>query len=342
MTKLRILFVLPGADISIADVGRGYYRALAAMGHEMHAYSVVKRLQYHFVAMKEGGLDQADPSFIKHASLQACETIVVEALRHSVDLVIICSGLNVHPEALRLVEKVQIPVAIILTESPYEDADQHEFASFLMNPMVFTNDRASERHGWTYLGAAYDPEFHSPATPNPDLACDVLLIGTGWPERQAILEAVNWEGIHLRLIGPWPHLMPGSPLRDAHEDMVVPNKRAREYYASAKICLNLHRASDEACSLGPRAYELAACGAFQLSDPRPELFDVFGDNVPTFRTGPELEKLVRFYLAHPEARETMAARQCQAVIGHTFHERATRLMDSIAHADAFQRLAGTV
>src|SRR4030065_2583401 len=96
---------------------------------------------------------------------------------------------------------------------------------------------------------------------------------------------------------------------------LVDNAELIKYYCGTKIALNHHRTIvgkdsrgeelhiDQAYSLGPRAYEIAACGAFQLcDDTRPELQEVFGDSVATYRDGGDLRDKIAYYLSHDDER----------------------------------------
>lgn len=342
---MRILFVWPGAEFSIWDVGAGLRSALAARGHEIADYYLTRRMQYHAAAMQAGGADVSREN-IAAVSKQASENVLIEALYHRADLVIAISGLNLHPISLWLLDALReprIPVAVVLTESPYEDPQQAEFLSAHREPIVFTNDRASARaYGWTYLPHAYDPALHQPVQADPAEACDVLMCATGWKERQDLIEQIDWSGITLRLIGPWPYLPDAHPLKQYHEDRCVPNAQLPTLYASAKISVNFFRSHPHAESLGPRAYEAAACGVFQLSDPRAELIEVFGESVPTFTSASELEGLIRYYLVHEHERRRLTAAARLAVQGKTFEQRAL-LIESIygARCGAASAEAGT-
>ena len=324
--KLKILFVEPAAQISISDVGRGYRSALERQGHDIRDYNMVARMQYHASALPPEVKD--DQSVLVR---QASENILNEAVYSEVDLVVVVSGLNVHPIALWSLAKVGIPVAVILTESPYDDDSQAMWADMsskgVKSPLLFTNDRSSaERMGWGYLPPAFDPAVHHPVDSVKDEECDVVMVGTGWQERQAFLEAVNWNGIKLRIYGVWPDLHADSPLHQYYSPLVVDNTRIAPVYCSAKICLNFHRKSATAYTPNPRAYELAACGAFQLSDPRPGLTELFGDQLFTFDTPKKLEDAIHFYLQESAARMSMAGRCKELVQGETFDKRAEQFM----------------
>jgi spore maturation protein CgeB len=112
------------------------------------------------------------------------------------------------------------------------------------------------------------------------------------------------------------------------------------------VCLNLHRgllgmdlASDEQVkpeetwSLGPRAYEIAACGGFQIAQAgRGELEEVFGDTVPVFETGEEMEAFARFAVHHDDLRAQTAHLQRRAARPCTFERRAKDIVLPILEA----------
>lgn len=328
---MKILFVSASVEFSIGDVSRGYRSALIRANHEMADYVMPARYKYHMMAIPPE--IQHDQSFV---AKMASENILQEAMYHRADLVVIVSGLNVHPIALWLLGQVGIPVAVILTESPYDDEPQSDWIDMTkagddtkLNLTVFTNDMYSAmQNGWHFLPPAFDPAFHKPTDPDPDTACDVLIVGTGWPERQAFLEAVNWEGIDLKLYGVWPGLKdnPNSPIFRSYRPALVDNSIIAGVYASAKINLNFHRNSKVAMTPGPRVFELAACGAFQMSDPRYGLVEMFGRSVPTFHTPGELEQLIRRYLQQPIERSKMADFARNRVRNETFDHRVSTMM----------------
>jgi spore maturation protein CgeB len=121
--------------------------------------------------------------------------------------------------------------------------------------------------------------------------------------------------------------------------LVRDNAALARWYNGAAIALNHHRtciaAGDElqhitdgaAWSLGPRAFEIAACGAFQLcDDTRPELTHVFGDSVATYHDAEELRDGIRHYMQHPDTRREMAAEALRRVSGCSFAARAESVL----------------
>lgn len=329
---MKILFVHPAAEISISDVARGYRFALERAGHEIRDYLMLSRMQYHTNALPPE--IRSDRALLAR---QASENIVVEALYHEADLVLIVSGLNVHPVALWLLGKVGIRAAVILTESPYDDESQKQWSDLThvgstVDLTIFTNDQFSaERFGWHLLPPSFHPATHRPVEPVAEDVCDVLMVATGWRERQAFLEAVDWTGINLKLFGVWPGLNnnPDSPIYQYYNPLVVSNEHIASMYCSARICINFHRRSPVAKTPGPRIFETAACGAFQLSDPREGLEEMFGWSIPTFDSPERLGELVREYLKDPLARKTAANEAMMRVQSHTFDHRAADLIAAV-------------
>ena len=322
---MRILFVWSSAEFSTWDVARGYRNALERQGyHEIKDYRLYARMKYHADALGKKGEN------IDLLSRVSSENILVEALKHRADVVFIVSAMALHPDAVWLLRQVKIKTVVLFTESPYNDAQQREFHAVYPEMTCLVNERTSATDGWGYLAHAYDHIIHVP-TPASEPPCDVLMIGTLWSERIQFLEQIDWTGINLRLIGTWvaPPCPQDSPLGKFYEDGCVRNADTPGCYASAKICLNIYRAHPTAESLNPRAYELAACGAFQLTDWRAEQPEVFGESLGpsvTFKSPEELEEKIRWFLAHPQERETVARQARERVHGHTFDTRAAALV----------------
>lgn len=342
---MRILFVHASVDFSIGDVSRGYRAALERAGHDLADYVMPARFAYHARALPpEVARDQ---SFV---SKNASECIVLEAMYHRADMVVVVSGLNVHPIALWLCGQVNIPIAVVLTESPYDDKQQAQWVDLTGEEgnkpdiLVFTNDRhsADSRRGWVFLPPSFDPTFHHPDEPDPEMVCDVIMVGTGWAERQSFLEAVNWDGIDFRIYGVWPGLKdnPDSPLHRFYNPRVIDNSKIAKVYASAKINLNFHRKSQVAVTPGPRVFELAGCGVFSLSDARKGLKEMFGAAIPTFKTPQQLEAQIRLYLKDDmtPTRDRMAVEARNCVRDETFDTRVTTMMTAVKHR--FSRFRG--
>jgi spore maturation protein CgeB len=243
-------------------------------------------------------------------------------------------------------------VGLLLTESPYDDDRQCNVAA--LADVVWTNERTSigalrqVQPRTLYLPHAWQHGIHRPRAlfdaryvPRHD----VVFVGTGFPERREWLTAVNWHGIDLALYGSWREVIDrADPLWRyvKRGGTPIPNGFAAELYRSAKIGLNFFRQSmgwgDDAkrCttaeSLNPRSYELAACGAFQICDARPEVTEVFRDLVPTFdwRQPKTLGPLVRRWLKDDAGRAAVAAQLPGSVAAHSWDARAAQMLIDMA------------
>lgn len=191
-----------------------------------------------------------------------------------------------------------------------------------------------------------------------------LLFGTAQPETRAaafvrrllrrpppVLGGVDWSGIEYVIKGTLWHLDLeaergnfGPERMVRYAEHATTNDITAEWHRSATIALNIHRQMTRvetpdrtippgtAESLGPRAYEIPAVGGFMLcDDDRPELFDVFGDSAATFRAwdSADLERQIRYWLAHPDQREATARAQYEAVQPHTWANRARFVLETI-------------
>ena len=345
---LRFLFVWPGAEMAISDVAKGYSSALKAAGHHLTDYILTKRLIYHISATRRYAEEAGNRSLedakddVRLMAKMASECVLPEAIYCKADAVIIVSGLNLWPGVLYLLRWAGIPVVCVLTESPYEDVEQGEWLQSNSEAIVFTNERhsASTNAGWSYLPCAYDPEVHKEVDPDLSVGCDVLFLGSGFADRQKFFETVDWTGIDLRLLGPWPNMTDDSPLAQFQNGECIDNSLASSYYRAAKINLNLHRAHPHAESTNPRTYEVAASGAFQVSDYRAEIPEIFGSSIPTFRTASELRHLIDRYVADEPMRRRLATEAQRRVAKHTFALRAESLVSSLRDVLDSRREAG--
>lgn len=325
---MRILLCPPAVNFSVADVARGYLSALRRAGCDVEVYPT--RARFHEQKALAGEARE------RLGWKTACELILQAALYHRSDLVLFICSQTFHPVIVQLLKRVQINAAVLMTESPYQDDDQTTWTAHYPGMHVFTHEKFSaEKYGWHYLPHAYDPDVHKPTPPRPEDICDVLMVGWGWPERQKALEAEDWTGIDLRILGRWDGITEDSPLSKYYRPGLVPNADLPQMYAGAKVNLNIHRPHRDAVSLNPRAYELAACGAFQMCDRRePSMLG------RVLASHPEHLGLIKYWLRNDDERRVRAEVQQQTVRGETFDARVKTLLSVVwpAYADAALRV----
>ena len=325
--------------ISTIDVARGWEHALEDLGHKVHAFEYHCRIAFFDRLYRS----LQDLELMGPVPNEALVNVAVDGLCSRIvefapDLAVIVTGLLLPRRAYLWLQRLGVHTALILTESPYNDEQQSELCQWV--DVVFTNDRSSlarlkkfnERT--FYLPQSYDPHQHKPGPAIPEKAHDVYFMGTMYPERKALFDAVNWGEADALIVGT-------SLNKDGTiEGQPQTNEELVELYRSARICPQMHRTTadyfegtvigEDAYSLGPRVYEILACGGGMLlcDDSRQELYDCFtvGKDCETFSGPEELGDKARYYLAHEGERRRIVESGLKAVQPHSFVERARRVV----------------
>jgi spore maturation protein CgeB len=80
--------------------------------------------------------------------------------------------------------------------------------------------------------------------------------------------------------------------------------------------------------MGPREVELAACGAFYLTEPRCENREVL-PMVPTVAGPEDFADKLRWWLAHDTERQAVADQAREAIADRTFLNSARKLLQIV-------------
>lgn len=345
MKIARIVVCFPGPRYSVFDTANYYYQAFKDIGCQVEPFNYHNNLVYHEMALYHFYEGIVKGKFTKGDLLtRAASDLLSTVTRVLPDVVFVVSGMAMPFEAwdwlneLRNSLKKPFQIVTLLTESPYIDEEQEMWAK--ESQVILTTEQKSvERFAKItetyYISHAYLPRIHRLYT-DTDYASDVYMVGSGFPERQRLLEGVDWTDIDFKLRGGWD-LEAQSSLNQYYEEGGVPNEEAAKWYANARINLNIFRRSrgytedseieiNEAESLGPRVYEVLACGGFLLTDYRPELerFDggcgVFDD---------DLDEQVRRWLHNEKERREVAERGYWAVRPYTYQANAIRILEKL-------------
>jgi len=122
---------------------------------------------------------------------------------------------------------------------------------------------------------------------------------------------------------------------------VQANEDVADMYRKAGMTISLHRTqryvdvletvnAGESYSAGPRTYEAAACGLYQMSDYRREIEEIFGDAMRFFSTPKEMEGELRRAVEDPVWRADMARKQMAAVQPFTCKQRMATVLEAVA------------
>lgn len=335
----------PGPDWSVADVYEGWCEALGQLGQRVIRFNLGDRLAlYNNVLVDTGRRSPGERLLLRKAltSDQATELAVngLAAMLFKVrpHVLLVVSGFFVPPELLDQARRYGTRVVILHTEEPYEVERELAFAEHadlnLINDPLHI-DRFAAVAPTVYAPHAYRPAVHRPGGADPNLACDLAFVGTGFGSRRAFLEQMDLDGVDVLLAGNWQGVADDSPLRAflaaGDPAKCVDNADTARIYQSAKVGLNLYRREADGekttggWAMGPREVEMAACGLFFLRDPRPE-----GDEVlpmlPRFAGPVEASELLRWWLAHPDQRNRAATAAREAVADRTFTNHARQLL----------------
>lgn len=329
---MRVMVVEPGHGFSTLDVHNGLVFGLRANGVDVVEYPLMHTLESMDLIVGAARLMDIDvPGGYPDIFQMATMGIPGMAMAKRAEAVIFVHGLNVPASIPAALRRGGYTTALLCTETPYQIEQERQVAQFYdlvftnerIGPQLFSLNRPDTVH---YLPHAYNPLIHTPEGERA-APCDVFFVGTRFPERGALLDGVDWTGINLveRTIDY------GKDKAEVLQQ-ITPNDKTAAYYRSAFISLCHHRAdtTGTAESLNPRCYEIPACGGFLVSDARAELFDIFGDTVPTYTDSASLESVVRYFLAHPAERDTLAAAQREAIASHTWPERARDMLGILA------------
>lgn len=191
-----------------------------------------------------------------------------------------------------------------------------------------------------YIPVAADADVHAPCSltdaERAEYGADVSFVGAGYQNRRMLLP--RW------LSPEWTFKLWGNEWEGATELVSVLQRggaridieTCRKVFNASTINLNLHSSSGPSLDphadfVNPRTFELAACGAFQLTDERSLLPELFTDQeIIRFRSADEVPQLIRRWLHDHEARGAVAqAARHRALAQHTYRHRMEDLLGVI-------------
>lgn len=182
-----------------------------------------------------------------------------------------------------------------------------------------------------YLPFACDPTVHRPIPLSPEeqerWRSQVCFVGTGYPERAALLERLaDWD---LAIWGErWDPRWTGPRLRACIRGGGIYLDDMARAYGAADIVLNIPQAQ-AGPGLNMRTFEVLGCGAFLLDERKPEGLELFQEGVDwvCYKDADELVAQVERYLANPAERQRIAQHgQATAYARHTYRHRMAEVM----------------
>jgi glycosyltransferase involved in cell wall biosynthesis len=274
---------------------------------------------------------------------------IATALKQSCNLLVAVDGEGLDRGLCQRLAVLCGKSALWVSEDPYDR--EHNLRSANLFDCVFTNDSASVSHydgGAQHLPFAANPRFHELAVPHDaeearHYLYDVLFIGTAWPNRVEFIRKLSQElpGLKFKVALPTNSFLPPVNL-----DLPVSayswrsaNSEVARFANRSRIVLTLHREfavggnPAVAATPGPRLFETALAGGFQLVDGSlPETKSYYRDSeeIACFSNIDECVAKVRYYLQNPHERLAMArAAQQRTRREHLYAHRVAKLLTTV-------------
>lgn len=331
---------------------RGIYKHLAALGHEItfaepdvygrqqrrdpEDYSYVDSLVYSTPQDLPRVLAQSQNAdlVIKHSGVGADD----ELLEREV-------ALNIKAGVLRAFWDVDAPATLARVEEKAEDPFRTLIPEY---DLVFTyGGGLPVVDHYLRLGArschpiynGLDPETHYPVAPDPDLACDLVLVANRLPDREKrvadfFLRAASLAPEFKFVLGGegWgSKAMPGNVRWIGHVATADHNR----VNCSARMVLNLNRDSMANVGFSPptRVFEAAGTASCVITDAWAgiETFFTPGREILVASSAQDIVELLR-NTSPDKAQQIGAAMRSRALNNHTYAQRAAtvdQVLDSV-------------
>lgn len=194
-----------------------------------------------------------------------------------------------------------------------------------------------------YLPMAADPSVHRPveltSAEREEFESDVSFVGAGYANRREIFPRLLGHEWSFKLWGnEWGGATDLTSVLQRNGARIDTDTCQKVFNASA-VNLNLHSwggagFDPEGDFVNPRTFELAACGAFQLTDHRSLLPDLFtASEVASVSSSIDLSGEITRWLREPEQRMAMAAAARQRVLAdHTYVHRMRTFLSQVGVA----------
>lgn len=270
------------------------------------------------------------------------------AQRHQCNLFFAFDGEGLHIELCQRLKAICGYSLVWNTEDPYELPVNLAHATLFDH--IYTNDSASvSAYGdkATHLPLAASKEFqYHPVLENGDCRYDLFFAGTAWPNRvQLIGKLANlMDGsLRMKLAMPTNEHLPAIenlPLAPSVYNWRTSNIEFARFANQSRITLGLHRdfsttpgAPTAAMTPGPRIFEVAMAGGFQLVDQalaETGQFFALGTELVTFDGEKDCLDKVDYFLRHPNERVAIAkAAQARALESHTYKTRVDQILSAL-------------
>ena len=321
-----------------------FERAIKRSGHVLDAFDFRDWLIPGRIRQRLPGLQSWDIKRINDSLVRRVE-------KFKPDLFIINGGWTISAETLFKIRKISGAVMVNWTsdfplmfkENMMKAACFDHFFTSGTDALKKYMEAGNDNGHW--LPFACCPEIHKPVILTEEerkrYGCDICFVGSYYPERLGILEALSDFDLGIWGIG-WERLPKNSPLRPLIRGGIVRPEEWVKIFSASKIILNINprralipdpdvqRMDNEdfrMCNM--RVFEILGCGAFQLVDARADVLSLFGDgkHLALFKDAVDAARQARFYLNNPELTKKIAETGRREVLSkHTYRHRLDAML----------------
>lgn len=173
--------------------------------------------------------------------------------------------------------------------------------------------------------------FHPDEEKSEQYANEILFVGNSRKIFRRVISDVMPPEYGLSVYGAdWEKLIDAKYIKGRS----ISNSELYRYYSGCAVLLNDHWDDmREKGFVSNRLFDAAASGAFVISDYMPEIHDIFGDCIVTYKNREELHEKIRFYMTNPDERRKIASAGRELVAkNHTFENRTAVMLGFIEEA----------
>jgi len=268
------------------------------------------------------------------------------------DLVLVMSGLNAFPnnclDQIDAVRALGIRTAVWFTDDLNDTVYTSRIGTHF--DYVFTHEysyvplyKSNGCKDVHYLPHAACNNLFRPFEVSTNYMNDICFVGNAFPNRFDFLNAIApyLASKKVIIIGSlWDQLEQYPLLSKQIHPKWMPIDETIKYYNGAKIVVNFNRGSEDyidnrnnvdfrGSSTNLRTFEINSCAAFQLSDARDDLHDLYsvGQEIETYDSPTDFIRKANYYLKHDRERSQIAYRGYSRTLrDHSFRNRIHQLL----------------
>lgn len=351
--SIAVVGPLQGGTLPIS----GYcLRGLFSMGQRTRLIDV-SGFASGFHQLEKMVYDKARQSTIQGTYIEMMSQVILESISEKpIDILICMAQAPVSGRVLMELRKMGIITVLWFVEdylrfTYWKDiAQYYDFIFTIQQDDCIKSIKSAGAGEVHYLPVGCDPIVHTPLRLTADekkrWGSAVSFVGAGYHNRQQIFAQLCETDF--KLWGTeWPTCKPFDRIVQEGGRRLAPEEYVKIFNAT-DININLHSSAERdgidpyGDFVNPRTFELAAAGAFQLSDQRslmPELFE-YEKEIVTFKSSKEMRDKIDYYLSHPEERSKITSAAREKVLTHHTYQHRMRQMMKIIFAGKYEQLKG--